>query len=153
MTVNTGVKITNLGEATIPLAGTEVAVIVQDGVTRKVQVEELSGSNAAVIWPAMQTDALAAGNNNNLAPDISEVARLGLTPVNDTAVLTGLAGGEAGKLLFIMNHSTADFFTILAESGLSTAENRFAINGDLIIPARCGALFIYDETVDRWVKS
>lgn len=150
-----GVKISALGPATTPLAGDEEVPIVQDGVTRRAAASAFGGSPAAaVVWTAMVTAALAAGANNNLSPaGLDATARLGLTPVDDTSELRGLEAGTDGQLLMILNHSTANLFTIVNESGTSTAANRFAINGDIIIPARCGALFMYDGTIDRWVKA
>lgn len=150
-----GVKISQMGAATLPLDGDELVPVVQDGINRYTPAGTLGGSpSGAVVWTALISAALAAGANNNLAPaGLDAAARLGLTPVDDTSELRGLAAGTDGQMLMIPNHSVAFLFTVVNESGTSTAANRFAINGDLIIPPRCGALFQYDGTVDRWVKA
>lgn len=147
-----GVKISALPEATTPLTGAELVAVVQGGITRQATAADLGSSGGTIAWTGIANGVLAAGANNNLGTDISTAARLRLTPAGD-ADLSGLQGGENGKLLFIQNMSAAFTITILAESGLSAAANRFAINGDLTVPPRCGALFIYDTTLNRWVKS
>lgn len=143
----TPVAISSLATADLPLTGTEIVPLVQDGTTKSIPVANLVSS-----WAAVATAALAAGDNNNLATDISEVSRLAVTLAGD-ANLTGLAGGLDGKALMIQNRDAVDTLTIPNESASSSAANRFAINGDLIVPPLCGALFIYDGVIQRWVKT
>ena len=56
-------KISDLAAATTPLAGTELAVIVQSGVTKKVAVSDIAGSGEVNIQAAVsdETTALTTG--------------------------------------------------------------------------------------------
>jgi hypothetical protein len=148
------VKISELPSITLPMSGTEEVPNVQAGQTRKAEVQDLPDSGlvpGSLFLTGVATDALAAGTNDNLATDISAASRLALTLAGD-ATLTGLAGGSDGKVLSIQNRDAVDTLTIMNEGGTSVAANRFAINGDLIVPPLCGALFVYDGTIQRWVK-
>jgi hypothetical protein len=150
----TGIPISQLPDADLPLTGAEIVPLVQSGVTKQVPVLDLAGTTpGSVVWTGTATSALAAGANNNLLVDISAAARLGLTPADSTSELRGLQGGVDGKMLMIVNLSTVETLTVIVESGTSDAANRFAINGDLVVPPRCGALFMYEGTLDRWVKA
>lgn len=152
MTVVTGIPVSQLGPAN-PLTGAELVPTVQSGVTRRTTVADLAGSPAgAIVWGGVVTAVLAAGVNNNLAPDLSTASRLALTLTGDGS-LAGVAGGVDGKVLMIHNRDAVDTLTIPNESLTSTEANRFAINGDLIVPPLCGALFVYDGTSARWVKT
>jgi hypothetical protein len=149
----TPVPITNLGAATLPLVGDELVPLVQSGTTKQVAVSDLiGGTPGAITWTGVVTAVLVAGDNDNLAPDLTVASRLAVTLTGD-ANLTGLAGGSDGKVLMVQNRDIVDTLTIPNESATSSAANRFAINGDLIVPPRCGALFIYDGSIQRWVKS
>lgn len=147
----TPVPISNLGAATTPLVGDELVPLVQGGVTKQAPASAFGGSNGAIVWGGLAQANLSAGQNDNLNVDLSSAARLELTPAGD-ADLTGLDGGEDGKLVHIVNVDAANVITILVESLGSDAENRFANNGDLILPPFCGALFIYYSSIQRWVK-
>ena len=147
------IKFTELPDATLPLTGAEILALVQGSVSKQATVADIGGSSpVAVFWTGVAVAALAAGDNNNLITDISVASRLAVTLAAD-ANLTGKAGGSDGKLLHIQNRDAVDVLTIITESGLSLAANRFAINGDLIVPPLCGALFLYDGTISRWVKT
>jgi len=146
------VKISELPNAT-GLTGAEAVPLVQDGQTRQTPTDTLGGADITgqLLLTGVATAALGAGPINDEATDISAAARLALTLTGDTE-LNGKTGGEDGKILSIQNRDLVDTLTIMNEAAGSTAANRFAINGDLIVPPMCGALFIYDGTLSRWVK-
>lgn len=147
-----GIPITDLPEATLPLAGTEPILCVQDGVTSQVPASAFGGTaGAAVLWTGIATAALPAGVSNDVVVDVTQASRLDLT-LAGAAQLNGLNAGTDGQMLSIQNLSTVDDLTIEPEAAGSTAAQRFAINGTLIVPARCAALFMYNGTVARWVK-
>jgi hypothetical protein len=152
MTTVTGIPISQLGAATLPLVGTEMIPLVQDGVTRQAPASALGPGAGAIVWTGVVTAILGASPVNDLGTDISAASKLALTMTGDTT-LTGLAGGIEGKLIMIVNRDAVDTLTIEPEDGGSTAANRFSINGSLIVPPLCGALFQYDGTISRWVKT
>ena len=66
-----------------------------------------------------------------------------------TSTITGLAGGTAGRMVFIHNVSGFEI-TFEAESVSSTAANRFAVTNDITIQDNEVALVQYDGTESRW---
>jgi hypothetical protein len=144
--------ISTLPAATLPLGGIEPVPLVQGGITCQAPASAFGGSSGAIVWTGVAAAALGAGPINNLTTDISTASKLALTLTGDTD-LTGKTGGAEGKFIMIVNRDGVAVLTILTESGLSAAANRFAINGDLIVPPGCGALFQYDGTLQRWVKT
>ena len=146
------VKISELPNAS-GLVGDEAVPLVQDDQTRQTPTDTLGGGTVTgpLLLTGVATAALGAGPINDEATDISVASRLTLTLTGDTD-LGGKTGGADGKVLSIQNLDLVDTLTILNEAAGSTALNRFSINGDLIVPPRCGALFIYDGTILRWVK-
>jgi hypothetical protein len=153
MATVTGIKISRLPAADAPLSGTEQVPIVQTGTTKRTTVDAIREAALAgpIVWAGAAFVALGAGPINNEATDIAAVSRLAVTLTGDTD-LGGKTGGADGKVISIQNRDLVDTLTILNEAAGSTAANRFAINGDLIVPPRCGALFIYDGVIQRWVK-
>jgi hypothetical protein len=147
-----GVKISALSSASTPLSGTEEVPLVQNGTTRKVAasafVSNLSGN---FFLTGVSAVAIGAGTTNNWAPVLTNFSRLRITPAG-AATLTGLVGGVDGKVIILTNVSAVDDITIMAQSGLSTAGNRFAMNGDSILPPGCAAMFLYDGSLSRWVR-
>jgi hypothetical protein len=68
-------------------------------------------------------------------------------PVN----ISGIAGGTHGRMLWIINVGTFNL-TLLDQSGLSLAGNRFSIGGPTIIPPGAAVSFWYDGTTAlRWM--
>jgi len=142
------VKISALSEAVLPLTGEEEVLLVQAGVTRRSAAKNL----ASVILSGVATANIGAGQTDNLVvPDIENVHRIRVTSTNDAAVVTGIAGGTDGQLLLLTNVS-AFAFTLPNENTSSTDVNRFSSNGDTYVPAKCSALFIYDDEINRWTK-
>ena len=69
-----------------------------------------------------------------------------------TATFTGFAGGTNGRLLLVINESTAQGVTFNNENASSTAANRFTIlnSSSEVIGALGAALFRYDGASSRW---
>lgn len=139
-----------------PLDGTEQLPVQRAGVTGQVDMDAVAAflggaASGAITWTGVATATLAVGVTNDLGTDISAASRLALDLAGD-AELRGLDGGEDGKIISITNRDPAFTLTIITEGATSAAENRFASNGDVIVPPFCGALFLYDGTIQRWVK-
>ena len=145
----TGIAISELGAANA-LTGAELVPIVQDDVTRRTTVADIV---AMAGIGGIATAALPAGTTSNLVvADIETIQRLALTLAGD-ATLTGIVPPAVpdGRRLMIINRSA--FVLTLPTDTTSAAANRFASNGDLIVPPLCGAEYVYDGTNQRWVKT
>lgn len=146
--MTTGVPISELGAATLPLDGTEQVPLVQDNVTRRASVASIAAASG------IAEEALPVGTTNNLVvADIETATRLGLTLAGD-ADLTGMVppASPDGKRMMLVNRSAAFTLTVLSNT-TSTAANRFISNGDIIVPPLCGAEYVYDGDNQRWVKT
>lgn len=155
MTVTTGVAITSLPAATLPLTGTEAIPLMQGGVAKQAPPSAFGGSGAVSLTTTVPV-ALAAGDNNNLlVVGLAAANRLLCTPAGD-ANLSGIQGGAEGQLLLVQNLSAVFSITLLNESGLSVAGNRIvgSFGGDVFIPPLGAALLLRDlANVNRWVKT
>lgn len=63
--------------------------------------------------------------------------------------ITGMAGGGAGRF-FTWHNISSYAHTFAAQSGSSTAANRFALTADLVVPSGQSRSFWYDATTARW---
>jgi hypothetical protein len=63
--------------------------------------------------------------------------------------ITGLSGGSDGRFLLVSNVGAQDL-VFKNESASSSADNRFALTGDLIIASGMIALLCYDASSSRW---
>jgi hypothetical protein len=64
--------------------------------------------------------------------------------------LSGLVASTTDGQVVVIQNISANDLTLLAESASSTAANRFAINGDLILGANQSISLIYDTGIARW---
>lgn len=107
-----------------------------------------SGTLAANI----QNLTVSNGTNNDVAIGYGTYTRLS----GPTALftLTGLTGGEAGRVLLLRNTTTYDM-VLENESGSSTAKNRILTQtGSNVTLSGAGgssALLFYDGTSERWI--
>ena len=96
--------------------------------------------------------ALVNGANNNLAPSANSFIRI--TGPTAAFSVTGLAGGQNGKVLVLYN-TTAFAMTIANENAGSVLNNRITTltGADLATPATNGAsvTLMYNSTTSRWV--
>jgi len=89
---------------------------------------------------------LNADANDYAAGDGANVLRLtASTAVN----ITGIAGGSAGRILFLYNVGSNNI-TLANANTSSSAANRFDIGKDFTIRASHGAAIQYDATSSRW---
>lgn len=107
-----------------------------------------SGTLAANI----QNLTVANGVNNDVALGYGTYTRISGPSASFT--LTGLTGGEAGRVLLLRNTTTYDM-TLSNDSGLSTAKNRILTQtgGNITLTGTggCSALLFYDGTSERWI--
>lgn len=90
-------------------------------------------------------------NNYNPA-GLSNTNVLKVTPADTIQVMTGLAGGEAGRFLVLMNIGLVNL-TLKHESSSSIAANRFNFSNssDKSLVDRGGAVMLwYDTAINRW---
>ena len=99
-----------------------------------------------VVEPA----TLGAGTTNNWAPTLTGATRVRFDGPA-AADVTGLAGGADGRLLILTNDG-ANAITFRDEDAGSTAANRFAFNGDILVGADESFTIIYDGTISRWTR-
>lgn len=97
-----------------------------------------------VISPAQITS-----NQNDYNPaGIASASLLNLSSDAPRSV-SGLASGAEGRIVGILNTGSQPV-TLLNENASSTAANRFALGGDIVINAKRAALLRYDATAARW---
>jgi hypothetical protein len=97
-----------------------------------------------VLSPTMLT-----ATTNDYAPANLAQANILRVSTNAARVLTGLATGAPGRVLALMNVGTNEL-DLEDEGGSSAAANRFALAGNLAIPAGGAVLLIYDGVASRW---
>jgi len=75
-----------------------------------------------------------------------------LTSITSMQVLTGIAGGQDGVLLTLMNAGTVGTATIGNQNGSSVAANRIitGTGGDLLLAQDASVLLMYDGSALRW---
>lgn len=109
-----------------------------------------TGPELGVVTPA----ALAAGNNNDWNAGFASDLTIGRVRTQGNAggsTITGMTGGTDGRRIILTN-ILANPITILHESGLSVAANRFNMNGDLYWPSGVSHEFIWEGAISRWSK-
>lgn len=97
--------------------------------------------------------ALAAGNNNDWNAGLANANLRRVRVAGDAggSVLTGMIFGTDERYVVLTNIS-ANAITVLHESALSAAANRFNLNGDLFWPQGVSHEFLYDGGISRWSK-
>ena len=128
-------------------AGSNVKVT-DGGANSTLTVDALSEKfvTGGVISPAQLT-----GNQNDWSPSgLSTASVIRLSTDATFRIITGLAGGEAGRRITLMN--TGSYAVMLKdESASSTAGNRFSFDAQdwFILPGKAIEL-MYDATSSRW---
>jgi hypothetical protein len=93
------------------------------------------------------TPASLGADVNNYNPGIQSVVyRL---TASGAFNITGLAGGADGRLLVLINVGASNI-TLVDESALSTAANRFALVADEVLVPDEAVQLLYDATSQRW---
>lgn len=96
--------------------------------------------------------AAFSGAQNDYNPtNLATAAYLRLSP-SAAATITGIAGGEAGRFLWLVNLTT-NLVTLPHQDTGSTAGNRIIVSGSalsVVLGENQSALLRYDETSSRW---
>jgi len=109
----------------------------------------LGGSSSTVVYATYSTpSALAAGTTNDFALP-ANVVRIRFSADSTGSTLTGITAGLDGQLIVIQNISAYDL-TLSPEDSGSTAANRFALNGTLLLGANQSLAMMYDSGISRW---
>ncbi len=95
------------------------------------------------------TPALINADQNNYNPTGLSTASTLRISTDASRNITGLAGGADGRI-FILHNVGAFNFTLVDESGSSTAANRFALTGNQTIAPDALVALQYDATTLRW---
>lgn len=134
-------------------SSTEATFSINGGSARALSLEAESLTEA---WAALAgktgitsvvTPATISSNQNDYSPGTNyTVARL----ASSAAVnITGLAGGKAGRVVVLINIG-GNTITLVDESTLSAAANRFALNTNIALASEQAAILWYDGTSNRW---
>jgi hypothetical protein len=101
-------------------------------------------------WKGWINPAQITADQNNYFPAGLQGATV-LRLTSDAArSITGLAeSGTTGRIFILLNVGSFDI-TLVDESGASTAENRFAIPGNVTMEPEEGLVLIYDTQSSRW---
>lgn len=91
---------------------------------------------------------LTADTNDYDPADLATATVLRLS-TDASHMLTGLAGGAAGRLLLLLNVG-AENLILSDEDALSAAANRFALDASVTLTPDTAALLHYDTTAARW---
>lgn len=104
---------------------------------------------AALLLQGVIDSASLGATQNNYAPTgIATASWIRLTSSVDVDI-TGLTTGASGRTIALVNIGSFNI-TLKDESGSSTATNRFALNGDIVLSPDTGVIIIYDNTTQRW---
>ncbi|HEX5039658.1 MAG TPA: hypothetical protein VFW95_05940 [Candidatus Limnocylindria bacterium] len=114
----------------------------------------INGFAATIAFKGSLTPATLGSDQNNYNPsdlDITTVLRLtASTPVNITGIVpTALFSQTGGRWLYVQNIGS-NAITLVNESASSTAANRFALPGNVILNANESIFLIYDGGASRW---
>lgn len=98
-----------------------------------------------------RTVVLGAGANDDVATGIETVQRLD-ADTNGANLITGFAGGRAGRMILVVNIGTTDSPTLAHEHVGSVAANRLLLplEAGRTLSSSGGAWFMYDDAVSRW---
>lgn len=120
--------------------------------TKKIKPRNLFKNSTFHLGADLAPAQLTASQNDYNPTSLATASVLRLD-ASATWKITGLAGGEDGRVLVVVNISTAmDGDVILtAEDSASTAANRFSLDADIILEAGGNAAILwYDSTASRW---
>lgn len=95
-----------------------------------------------------ESPAQITANQNDYSPTgitTTTVLRLSSDAARD---ITGITGGSSGRILILLN--VGAFNITLKDDTTSTAENRFQLNGDIVLGPDESVWLWYDSTSSRW---
>ena len=108
-------------------------------------------NTAKLKFQHLNDTAITGAGNHTLDPSNAVFVKLG--SLSASANLSGISGGEDGRVLILYNSSTANTLVIKHEDSNATAVNRIYTMSaaDTTITARGSAVLIYDTEDDRWI--
>jgi Head domain of trimeric autotransporter adhesin len=137
MVIDPAVPATNLvADATLEVGG--------DAIIRT----DLTINNKVMLTGDLTPATIAASQNDYNPANLSTASVLRLT-ASGAFNITGLAGGADGRLLVLINVGASNI-TLVDESALSTAANRFALVADEVLVPDEAVQLLYDATSQRW---
>jgi hypothetical protein len=143
----TGVRISALPSASLPLSGAELIAIVQDGTTRKAPVS--STASQKTVLGGEQLITLSAGTNNDVSVNVSTVNRILCDTSAGAATLTGWTAGTDGQIMIVTNAGSNNL-SLPNQTGSSVTQQIYsAIN--LTLFERQSRLFQYSGILQKWV--
>ncbi len=99
---------------------------------------------SGVIAPSQIT-----ANQNDYAPAGFAGASVVQLSTDAARTLSGLAGGDEGRVVCLLNVGSQTL-TLLDDNAASSAANRFALGGNLVVAGKQAVLLRYDGTAARW---
>lgn len=146
------VKVLQLGASGFP---TEVdAAVLTDGdkgdivVSSSGSVWVIDSVSGDLVLPDLVVPAQWTSDQNDYAS--GDVALISISTNSHQRLLTGIAGGVVGQVIFLFNRSSLDLI-IPNDHADSSGGNTFWLQNtyaDIVIPGRCMAMFMYIGT--RW---
>ena len=118
--------------------------------SNELQPGAAGASGETVSWTGDISPAAIAAQADNYNPtslSTAAVLRLSLTGAQ---TITGIAGGADGRLLIVHNIDATDALTLSDEDAASTAANRLALQGNVVLAPDTSVLLQYDSTSSRW---
>lgn len=138
---NVTLSVADISGAAPSASPTFTGTITANGTTTLAQQVIMSG----------RIDATISGNQNDWNPT-------GLSTANSIFIdggaadrtITGITGGVAGRLIYIVNKGSTNNLVLSNSSSSSTAANRFSFGGDVILPPNITICLRYDGTANVW---
>lgn len=141
--------------ATVTLAHTDLGGVTANDHHNQAH-DHSSSSDGASLYPSgafgttgVITPTTLAANQNNYTPtgiSTAAVVRLSASVAVD---ITGLVSSTSGRIIALCNVGSFNI-TLKDESASSTAANRFALTGDIVLTPDSGVVLQYDATSIRW---
>jgi hypothetical protein len=142
MPVVNGVKISALTEGTVPLSGTELVPVVQNGTTKRVP----SAAFFAFRLGDEMSFVAAAGVNNNVNPGAA--SRILVDTTAGAATITGFQGGTDGRVLMVTCIGPNE---LILDNETGTAVNQLYAADDIALPEGTTVFLVYSDALLKWV--
>lgn len=147
------VPVSQFPDGNLPLIGSELVPIVQDGVTRKVPSGAFSVFSTALVPEVFK--AVPAGTSHNVSAD--GALRLFLDTTAGAAIITGFTpdGGTPwrdGQILIVTNAGAAALLELAVETG-SLPENQMYGVTNITLPPHGSMMLVYSATLQKLVMS
>ena len=104
----------------------------------------------ATVTPEMTEPAQITGDQNDYNPTNLAMAGSLLLASDQLRTITGLQGGSNGRILSLVNKG-GQWIQLADQAAASSAGNRFALGGNLLLGPQDAALLQYDGAAQRWL--